>query len=80
MPNRVGEVLILSGRSLATDGASDVEFRMVKTGNDSVAAFNTAVALVPRPHVISCSWGFDIPTGSILYNSLIFNCLEYLKE
>ena len=45
--------------------APDVEFRMVKTGNDSVAAFNTAVALVPRPHVISCSWGFDIQTGPL---------------
>lgn len=45
--------------------APDVMFRMVKQGNDAVGDFNTAVNLVPRPHIISCSWGYDIPNGPL---------------
>lgn len=40
--------------------APDVTFRMVKTGNDSVGAFNIAANTNPRPHIISCSWGWSV--------------------
>lgn len=33
-------------------------FVMIKQGNDSTAAFNAAVAL--KPHIIICSWAFDL--------------------
>lgn len=43
--------------------APDVDFTMVKSGIDSVAAFNTAVAL--KPHIITCSWGWDKQNGPL---------------
>jgi subtilisin family serine protease len=44
--------------------APDIDFTMVKFSNvNSTAAFNAAVGL--RPHVISCSWGFDIRTSQL---------------
>jgi len=39
--------------------APDVTFRMVKIGNDPVAAFNIAAGTIPKPHIISCSWGLN---------------------
>ncbi len=45
--------------------APDAIFRMVKMDGDPVGAFNTAVALSPRPHIISCSWGFSIQFGPL---------------
>jgi Subtilase family len=38
--------------------APEIEFQMVKNSFDTVAAFKAAVAL--KPHIISCSWGFDV--------------------
>ena len=38
--------------------APDITFTMVKQGNNSTAAFKTAVAL--KPDIITCSWGFDL--------------------
>jgi subtilase family serine protease len=38
--------------------APGVSFVMVKQGNDATAAFNAAVAL--QPHIIVCSWAFDL--------------------
>lgn len=43
--------------------APDVDFTMVKSGVDSVAAFNTAVAL--KPHIITCSWGWSTRFGPL---------------
>ena len=43
--------------------APDVIFTMVKSGIDSVAAFNAAVAL--KPHIISCSWGWSVQNGPL---------------
>lgn len=40
--------------------APDVEFTMVKQSDvNATASFKTAVDL--HPHIISCSWGYDIP-------------------
>ena len=40
--------------------APDIDFTMVKINFvNSIGAFNTAVQL--RPHIISCSWGSDVP-------------------
>ncbi len=43
--------------------APDVDFTMVKSGIDSVAAFNAAVAL--KPHIITCSWGWSNRFGPL---------------
>jgi Subtilase family len=44
--------------------APDVDFTMVKINFvNSVGAFNAAVAL--SPHIISCSWGRNLPTGPL---------------
>lgn len=44
--------------------APEVDFTMVKTNlQNSVGAFNTAVAL--QPHVISCSWGSSAQFGPL---------------
>jgi subtilase family serine protease len=43
--------------------APDITFRMVKQGSDPVGDFNAAVAL--NPHIISCSWGYDIGNGPL---------------
>jgi len=38
--------------------APGITFGMIKQGNDSTAAFNAAVSL--KPHIIICSWAFDL--------------------
>ena len=44
--------------------APDVDFTMVKINFvNSVGAFNVAAALAP--HIISCSWGRNLPTGPL---------------
>ncbi|HEY7597358.1 MAG TPA: S8 family serine peptidase [Actinophytocola sp.] len=44
--------------------APDVELTMVKVNFvNSIGAFNVAVAL--RPHIISCSWGRNLPVGPL---------------
>jgi subtilase family serine protease len=43
--------------------APDVDFTMVKSGVDSVAAFNAAVAL--KPQIITCSWGWSTRFGPL---------------
>ena len=44
--------------------APDVDFTMVKINFvNSVGAFNAAAAL--SPHIISCSWGRNLPTGPL---------------
>jgi hypothetical protein len=44
--------------------APDVQLLPVKTSlANTLAAFNTAVSL--RPHIITCSWGTDRPTGPL---------------
>jgi subtilisin family serine protease len=45
--------------------APDVVFKMVKMGGDAVGAFNMAASSVPRPHIISCSWGYSIQNGPL---------------
>lgn len=40
--------------------APDVIFNMVKMGFDATTSFNAAVQQNPKPHIISCSWGFSI--------------------
>ncbi len=42
--------------------APDVNFRMVKSANDPVGAFNIAANTNPKPHIISCSWGWSVMT------------------
>lgn len=44
--------------------APDVDFTMVKVNFvNSIGAFNAAAAL--SPHIISCSWGRNLPTGPL---------------
>ena len=38
--------------------APGITFGMIKQGNDSTAAFNAAMSL--KPHIIICSWAFDL--------------------
>ncbi|MFZ1751883.1 MAG: S8 family serine peptidase, partial [Saprospiraceae bacterium] len=42
--------------------APDITFRMVKNGVDAVGAFNIAANTNPKPHIISCSWGWSVQT------------------
>jgi hypothetical protein len=46
--------------------APAVNFTMVKNGFDVVAGFNAAVKL--KPHIISCSWGFDLRSKTLKAN------------
>jgi subtilisin family serine protease len=44
--------------------APDIQFTMVKQSpTNTTASFNAAIGL--QPQIISCSWGFDLPTGPL---------------
>ncbi|MDQ6814767.1 MAG: S8 family serine peptidase, partial [Bacteroidota bacterium] len=52
--------------------APDVNFTMVKMNFvDNAGAFNTAVNL--KPHIISCSWGNNKPTGPLTGNDKVLS-------
>jgi subtilisin family serine protease len=45
--------------------APDVLFNLVKQGFDATTSFNAAVQQTPKPHIISCSWGFSIQAAPL---------------
>lgn len=61
--------------------APDIRLLPVKMGDDSVGAYNVALAATPKPQVITNSWGYDVDYQSWtqLKNSDL-NLYNYLKN
>jgi len=57
--------------------APGITFGLIKQGNDSTAAFNAAVSL--KPHVIVCSWAFDLALPNRQHLPLVPNNLKALE-
>ena len=61
--------------------APDIRLLPVKMGDDSVGAFNVALAATPKPQVITNSWGYDVDHQSwAQLKNINLNFYNYLKN